>query len=152
MNYRSILFLLIFFIIVGIFWVLSSWVISNNSKDKEFKFKINNLSAVILTDRVEETKNFYEVNFGFIANENKENDSLITLINGFYKLIIKKDTVKTNKCYTEIYFEVKNINNIYKQLKEKIVILKPLIINSNNKEFVCQDNLGNKITIFETID
>ncbi len=153
MKYRSILFLLVFFIIVGIFWVLSSWVISENSNNREYLLKINSLNSVILTDRVEETANFYKVNFSFIDDKNNTNNKLITLVNNNFRLIIKNDSLKTNKLYTEIYLEVKNINNIYKKLKDKIIILKPLSNNSNkNYEFVCEDNLGNKITVIEIKD
>lgn len=122
------------------------------------------LMTNIMVESVDETVDFYinKLSFDIVTSVPKEKNSLVfailkkdnTIISFQEKdnIISEYETLKTDfiKPTFTLFFTVDNIDEIYKELKDKVLIAK----NMHNtfygtKEFAIFDNNGNILTISE---
>ena len=164
-NYKSIIFLLIVFSVVGLLWAVALNYISTTSK-KDKKMTITKLTPNLMVKDVNKTIEFYETMLDFkmviSVPDTGSYDFAILSKDGIELMIQKRESFVSEipqMCDSiiggsfSLYIDVDDIDAIYKKVKGTCEILSDMHDTFyGTKEFSCKEINGYILTFSESVE
>jgi len=166
-NYKSIIFLLIIFMLIGLTWVIVGvYVLDYPNFKGNKKMQISKLTPNLMVKDVNKTVEFYEsmLNFKMVISmpDTGSYDFAILSRDGIEIMFQKRESFVSELpqlCETVIggsfalYIDVDDIESVYSKLKSHCEILKEMHNTFyGTKEFSCKDINGYILTFAETVE
>jgi len=157
-NYKSILFLALFFLVIGLIWAFTVNYISDIKRNKTMI--ISRMTPNLMVEDVNKTIDFYKTLLDFEVVATKPDTGIpefaILSKDGVELMIQKRESFigeMPHLCNNAIggtfalYIDVEDLNQVYERAKKSCEILhEPHDTFYGSKEFICKDINGYTLT------